>query len=340
MFMTLAFTEASRAAGASASLGPAHLGVAVGAPTAPGLGEPDEVRYAWRRCAFYTTLVSVDGASHMWRLDDGSASTVADDVLGSAPGSYVGAHTVSANGPLVGQGGTGASFDGASSAVALPGAADEPGTDPYTFELWARPERVDGVYRFLISREATVAGKRAGTGVWLSKAGLGFERWSNGQSTSIDYASGLALGQRSYVLASYDGSTMRLYVNGAQVGSRATTAPLTAVSASTTAGAGAGVNGGFFAGDLADTALYPQALARAHVAADYADGTHAPCTAITDASGATYTPVAGRSRRHALSHGHRERLCAQRRQRRGERRAGGRRTRERLPRVHRSSERR
>ena len=202
----------------------------------------------------------------------------------------MGAHTVSANGPLVGQGGTGASFDGATSAVALPGAADEPGTDPYTFELWARPERVDGVYRFLIAHEATVAGKRAGTGVWLSKAGLGFERWSNGQSTSIDYRLGLALGQWSYVLASYDGSTMRLYVNGAQVGSRATTAPLTAVSAATTAGAGAGANGGFFAGDLADTALYPQALARAHVAAHYADGTHAPCTAITGASGATYTP--------------------------------------------------
>ena len=285
-----ALTHAPPAA-ASASLGPAHLGVALAAPAPPTLAEANEVTYAWRRCAFYTTQVAVDGGSHFWRLDDGSASTSAADVLGSAPGSYVGAHTASANGPLAGQGGTGAVFDGATSAVALPGASDEPGTDAYTFELWARPERVDGSYRFLISREATVAGKRTGTGVWLSKGGLGFERWSNGLSTSIDYVPGLPVNAWSYVVASYDGATMRLYVNGAQVGSRSTTAALTAVPAATALGAGAGASGGFFAGDLADVALYPRALARAHVAARYADGSHFPCTTITDAGGATYTPV-------------------------------------------------
>ncbi len=132
---------------------------------------------------------------------------------------------------------------------------------------------------------------RAGTGVWLSKAGLGFERWSGGHSTSIDYTPGLPLGKWSYVLASYDGTTMRLYVNGAQVGSKATTAPLSAVSGPTVLGAGAGANGGFFAGDLADVALYPLALARAHVTAHYADATDTPCTAITGAPGSTYTPV-------------------------------------------------
>ncbi len=291
MCMALALAGASRAAAASLSLGPAHLGVALSAPTAPTLGEPDEVTYAWRRCAFYTTLVSADGGSHMWRLDDGSSSTVAADVLGSASGNYVGAHAAATNGPLVGQGGAGAAFDGATSAVTVPGVAAEPGTDAYTFELWARPERVDGAYRFLISREETVAGTRTGTGVWLSKSGLGFERWSGGQSSSIDYAPGLPLGKWSYVVASYDGATMHLYVNGAQVGSKATAAPLSAVSGPTVVGAGAGANGGFFAGDLADVAVYPLALARAHVAAHYADATQAPCTVITGAAGSSYTPV-------------------------------------------------
>ena len=103
--MALALTDASRAAGAPASLGPAHLGVALAAPAAPALGEADELTYAWRRCAFYTTLVSVDGASHLWRLDDGSASTAAADVLGSAPGATW-AHTRPPRPrPLAGQGG-------------------------------------------------------------------------------------------------------------------------------------------------------------------------------------------------------------------------------------------
>ena len=56
-------------------------------------------------------------------------------------------------------------------------------------------------------------------------------------------------------------------------------------------GAGAGANGGFFAGDLADVALYPLALTRAHVAADYADGTHAACATITEAQAPPIRPV-------------------------------------------------
>ena len=291
MCMALTLTDASDALGAPVSLGPAHLGVTLAAPPAPAVGEADEIRYAWRRCAFYTTLVSADDASDLWRLDDGSASSVAADVLGSAPGSYVGAHATAASAPLDEQGGTGAAFDGAGTAATFSGAPHASGTDAYTLELWARPQRVDGVYRFLISREETVAGKRAGTGVWLSKTGLGFERWSGGQSVAIDYAPGLPVGEWSHVVASYDGATMHLYVDGVQVGSKGTTAPLSDVSGPTVAGAGASANGGFFAGDLADVAVYPLALARAHVAAHYADATHAPCAAITGAGGATYTPV-------------------------------------------------
>ncbi len=289
--LALALTDAATADATAVSLGRAHLGVAVAAPPPPTLAETATASYAWRRCGFYPTLVSVDGASHSWPLDDPSSSAAAADPVGSAPGRYVGTHTLAASGPLAGQGGAGAAFDGSSSAVTLTGAPDRPQTDAYTFELWARPERVDGVYRFLTSREETVGGKRAGTGVWLSNSGLGFERWSGGQSTSIDYATGLALGAWSYVVASYDGTTMRLYVNGVQVGSKATTAPLGEVPGPTVIGAGAAASGGFFAGDLADVALYPLALARAHVVARYADATHAPCTTIAEAKSDAYTPV-------------------------------------------------
>jgi hypothetical protein len=277
------------AAAEPVSLGVAHLGVPLSAPAAPALPEAGEVGYAWRRCSFYTTTVSVDGATHLWPLDDASGS--AADLVGSSPGRYLGAHAPAPSGPLVEQGGAGAAFDGSTSAVTLPGVAGPQGVGAYTFELWARPTRIDGVYRFLVSNEETLAGKRAGTGVWLSQAGLGFERWNGGVSASITYAAGLPLDVWSQVVASYDGSTMRLFVDGVQVGSRATTAPLGAVANPVAIGAGAGGSSGFFAGDLADVATYPDAIARAHVAARYADGTHAPCTAISGADGASYTPT-------------------------------------------------
>jgi hypothetical protein len=274
-----------------ATLGPAHLGVPLAAPAAPVLAEAATVTYAWRRCSFYTTMVQADGATHLWPLSD--ASTTAADALGSTPGQYIGAHALASSEPLDEQCGPGAAFDGSTSAMTLAGVSDASGVNPYTFELWVRPSATDDedVYRFLISQEETVAGERQGTGIWLSKTGLGFERWSGGVSATITYAAGLPVSVWSQVVASYDGSTMRLFVNGVQVGSRATATPLSSVSAPTTIGAGAGGRSGFFDGDLADVAIYPQAIARAHVAARYADATHPPCSSITGAGSSTYTPT-------------------------------------------------
>jgi hypothetical protein len=80
-------------------------------------------------------------------------------------------------------------------------------------------------------------------------------------------------------------------VNGAQVGSHETTAPLTAEPGPSEIGAGAGGPAGFFAGDIADVASYPRVLIRSHVSAHHAAATSAPCTTIAGAGGATYTPV-------------------------------------------------
>ena len=103
--LALVLTDAATADAAAASLGRAHLGVAVSAPTPPALGETATATYAWRRCGFYPTLVSFDGASDSWPLDDPSSSAAAADTVGSAPGRYVGSHTLAASGPLSGQGG-------------------------------------------------------------------------------------------------------------------------------------------------------------------------------------------------------------------------------------------
>jgi hypothetical protein len=297
LLASLSACAPAEAASETSSLGAAQLGAALVAPAPPALSEPDTVSYSWQRCSFYTTAVKADGASGLWRLDDATGAS-AGDTLGSTAGSYLGSHALAASGPLVSQGGPGASFDGTSSAVAVAPDGSDVGTSPYTFELWARPTSVDGTYRFLVSHEETLAGKREGTGIWLSRSGLGFERWGGGVDTSITDAKGLPLDAWSQISASFDGTTMRLYLDGVLVGSRATTAPLSALPGPIVIGAGApsgaaqaGAHAGFFAGDLADVARYPTALARAHVAAHYADGTHAPCAPIAGATGASYTPT-------------------------------------------------
>jgi hypothetical protein len=158
--------------------------------------------------------------------------------------------------------------------------------------VWARPRVIDGTYRYLFSRERTVRTERQGTGIWLSSHGLGLERWVSGKGSFVDYAPGLPVGRWSQVVATFDGTTMRLFVNGVQVGSRVAPGPANNPSPGPTfIGAGAGGRSGFFSGDLADAVLFSDNVARAHVATEYDDATKAPCTTIAGATGASYTPV-------------------------------------------------
>ncbi len=280
-------------AGASAavlSLGAVSFATPVVAPEPAG-GAGTAATYEWQRCAYWSTDAEHDGTSLEYPL--GETGTIAHNRLNlRGGGTYVGPHPVASDGPLIDQGGPGTSFDGHSSAVSIAESIDQNNGLPFSVEVWARPRVIDGTYRYLFSRERTVGTERQGTGIWLSSHGLGLERWVSGQGSFIDYAPGLPVGQWSQVMATFDGTTMRLFVNGVQVGSRVAPGPANSPSPGPTfIGAGAGGHSGFFAGDLADAVLFNDNVARAHVATEYADATKAPCTTIAGASGASYTPA-------------------------------------------------
>jgi hypothetical protein len=280
-------------AGASAavlSLGPVSIATPVMAPE-PGGGGGATATYEWQRCAYWSTDAEHNGTFLEYPL--GETGTIAHNRLNPhGGGTYLGPHPVASDGPLTDQGGPGTSFDGHSSAVSIAESIDQNNGLPFSVEVWARPRVIDGTYRYLFSRERTVGTERQGTGVWLSSHGLGYERWVSGKGSFIDYAPGLPIGKWSQVVATFDGTTMRLFVNGAQVGSRVDPGPANSPSPGPTfIGAGAGGRSGFFAGDLADAVLFNANVARAHVAVEYADATQEPCTTIAGATGPSYTPV-------------------------------------------------
>ena len=72
------------ASAAEARLEGGHLDTPVSAPAPPLVGgmPPSSVTYEWRRCLRYSTLVTADGASHLWHLND--PTRVAVDALGTA----------------------------------------------------------------------------------------------------------------------------------------------------------------------------------------------------------------------------------------------------------------
>jgi hypothetical protein len=93
------------------------------------------------------------------------------------------------------------------------------GRRPFSVELLFRPSSVDGSYRRLVSKEDGQSGWNLN---WQSAAGLRVERSSKGQRDATA-AYQLQLGQTYHVAAVYDGTELRLYVNGSLVRSRTST---------------------------------------------------------------------------------------------------------------------
>ena len=77
----------------------------------------------------------------------------------------------------------------------------------------------------------------------------------------------LPLNTWTHLAATYDGTTLRLYVNGVQVGSRAVASPLLTSTGVLRIG-GNSVWGEFFAGRIDEVRLYNRALAAAEIQAD------------------------------------------------------------------------
>jgi hypothetical protein len=288
--MVLAGLLPAVSAAAVLSLGAASLSTPVAAPEPAG-GAGASATYEWRRCAYWSSDAEHDGTFLEYPLGD-TGKVAHNPLKPGAGGTYVGPHPVASSGPLTGQGGPGTSFDGHTSAVSISESIDQNNGLPFSVEVWARPRVIDGTYRYLFSRERTLASERQGTGIWLSSHGLGLERWVSGKGSFIDYAPGLPVGKWSQVVATFDETTMRLFVNGVQVGSRVAPGPANSPSPGPTfIGAGVSGHSGFFAGDLADAVLFNDNVPREHVAVEYADATKAPCTAIAGAAAASYTPV-------------------------------------------------
>lgn len=212
---------------------------------------------------FYRQTVLADGATSYYRTDE-TTGTVAVDQLGANPLTYTGGFTLGASGALGGSGDQDAAvtFNG-TTGYAVAAAAALKITTPLTLEAWVKPTGVSTLQGIT----GRIDSGGPGYGLYILSTAFIWE--CNGTTVSAAATAGVW----SHVVGTWDGSNLRLYINGALVaGPTAFAGPIT--SSASPFSIGSIVSGSFpLAGSVDEIAVYPSALSATQIRGHYNAGT-------------------------------------------------------------------
>jgi glucose/arabinose dehydrogenase/chitodextrinase len=193
-----------------------------------------------------------------YAFDEGSGTTVADASSNGNTGTISGATWAS------GRYGAGLSFNGSFARVNVPDSASLDLTTAMTLEAWVMPTTVTSAWRDVIykgndnyylmatsSRTARPVGGATISGIHQEATGT----------------APIAVNTFTHLATTYDGSLVRLFVNGTQVASKAATGSI-ATSTNQLQIGGDSIYGQYFAGTIDEVRIYDTALTQSQIQAD------------------------------------------------------------------------
>lgn len=207
----------------------------------------------------FAGVILADDPLRYYRMDDGTA-TCLDWSASQQPGAYAGGYTQDAPGLLVGDPDAACTFDGSSGYVSLPTTGLPTGTHAWTMEAlisyttipasggtvcWFGTDTSDACAILSLASNGAISGGTNGSGVGAPTA--------------------LTPGAAHHVALTYDGSTMMVYADGAQVGTLAVALNIVAG----TAEIGRMGASDYFGGTIDEVAIYSEALSAAQIASHY-----------------------------------------------------------------------
>lgn len=158
--------------------------------------------------AYSDTLFATSGLISYWRLNE-TTGTSAADAQGSNTGTYANGVTLGANGLLQTDSDKAVSFDGVDDAVTVPDSSSLSPTAQMSIEAWVRPTNVSG-HRNIATKDWILR-------VDTPSEGNQFSFFVNvGGAYEPRVKSGVVPSANTtyHVVGTYDGSNLRIYVNG------------------------------------------------------------------------------------------------------------------------------
>lgn len=229
------------------------------------------------RVTTYREVVLEDGPVAYWRFEETSGTTAADETGNGNDGTHVGDVTPGVAGQIQ-EGGSGASYSGSMdwTSVGDVAALEFSGTAPFTLEAWVIRDDVTAVQdRAILSKLSDGDVDPAKWELSSIADGSAIRFYvARDDSVAEDAAQSgyvYAAGTSYHVVGTYDGATLRLYVNAALIASTASTRTLPDTTGAVRIGAreGPGVSG-----DLDEVAIYDRALTATEIDEHYRVGIH------------------------------------------------------------------
>ena len=206
------------------------------------------------------TTPAPTGLVGAWAFDESSGTTAVDQSGRGNPGTISNATRVT-----TGRFNSALLFNGSNAWVTVADAATLDLTTGMTLEAWVRPS-VAGGWRTVVAKD------QPGTlnyGLYANASGSfpGAEVFVGGATRSLDGSTALPVGTWSHAATTYDGTMLRLYVNGAQVSQQVLSGSIAASALPLHIG-GNGVWGEWFNGTIDEVRVYNRALSSGEIQND------------------------------------------------------------------------
>ena len=230
----------------------------------------------------YTAAVLQDNPAALWRLGDPAFSAVAYDSWGSHNGAVNGNVAFGTAGALYNDSNTAATLDGVSPTRVEAPYAPELNTTNFTVECWARVTGGAGTYRAAVSSRNQVQGSAMGGYVIYATSGNVWSFWTGNGTTWVTLnGPPVVENQWTHLVATFDGTDKRFYVNGVLVATGAATLVPNPVRPFRIGGGMNEADPGdyFFVGDIDEVAVYNTVLPAERIEYHYALGKYSVNTA-------------------------------------------------------------